>query len=307
MPDAEAEITGEISLDYITVCKAEALKELNKRADIAGFRPGHIPEDVLVKKVGEMGILEEAAEIAIGREYPRIINEAKLSPIGRPHVSITKLAPGVPLEWKIRITLEPEFALPDYKKIAGETSKESEEAPPSEKELKDVLEEIKKREIKVELKEGETLEEKVKKNLLEEKKFRAGEKRRQSIITNLVKDAEIGVPRLLVDAELEKMFAQFKDDIERMGAKFDDYIKEVKKTEKDLKEEWRPRAVERVKAELIIGKIAEAENIEPTAEEVEAEVKHLISHYPDAEPIRAKVYVYSLLRNRKVLEFLENL
>src|SRR5690606_18038868 len=99
---------------------AEAIKHINEHLDLPGFRKGQIPESVLIKTVGEMGILEEAAEVAMAKAYGEIILESGLKPITRPEIRILKLAPGIPLSFEINVVLEPEFDLPDYKKISKE-------------------------------------------------------------------------------------------------------------------------------------------------------------------------------------------
>jgi FKBP-type peptidyl-prolyl cis-trans isomerase (trigger factor) len=307
LPDAEAEITGALTVEYLEECRAEALKSLNQTHEIPGFRKGNVPEDILVKHIGEMHVLEEVAEVALGREYPLIIEEAKLSPIGRPTISITKLAPGVPLEFKIVVALEPEFELPDYKKISKSVTEEADETEVTDKEVADVIEELKKQDVKAELKEGETLESRVKENLTEEKKFRAREKKRLKIVEELVKATDITVPKVIVESEMEKMFLQFKDDVERVGMKFDEYLANLKKTPEEIKKEWEPQAKDRAKAEMIVAKISEKEKIEPTPEEVEHEAKHVLSHYPDADPLRVRIYVFTMIRNQKVLEYLEGI
>jgi len=306
LADAEAEITGELTLEFLNECRTEALKALNERTNIDGFRSGHIPQDVLEKKLGNMRILEEVAEVALGKEYPEILKESKLSAIGRPNVSITKLAPGIPLEFKITLSLEPEFDLPDYKTIAKK-SRVDEDITVTDKEISDVLEEIKKQNWKPDLKEGENLSDKAKENILAEKQFRAREKNRLMILDGLIKETEIKVPKILVHAELEKMMAQFKDDVGRQGIKWDEYIKSIKKSEEDIKTEWQTKAVDRVKAELLVTKIAEAEKLEPKVEDLEKETKHLLEHYPDADPLRVRIYIYGQMRNEKVFEFLEGL
>lgn len=304
LPDSEAVITGHITVEYLTECRAEALKVLNERTEIDGFRKGHIPEDTLVKKIGEMRILEETAEVAIGREYPAIIKESGINPISRPDVSITKLAPGIPLEFKIKVILEPVFELPDYKKIA-KGIKAEENLEVTDVEIDAVLEEVKKQNWTPDLKEGENLRDKARENIAKEKEFRQKEKKRLGMIDALVKATEVSLPGVLVQGELEKMLAQFKDDVSRANVQWDEYLKSIEKTEDAIKDEWKPKAIERVKAEMIIAKIAEAEKIEPSVEDLEHEVKHLIEHYPDADPLRARVYIYGLLRNEKVLQFLE--
>jgi len=306
LPESEAEIAGVLTKELLAECRPEALKHLNEHVSIPGFRKGHVPEDVLVKQIGEMHVLEEVAEVAIAREYPAIIEEAKITPIGRPAVTITKLAPGEPLEFKITVALEPEFKLPEYKKISKEVMSASDDVEVTDKEIEDVVKELEGRNINAELKEGETLSGKVKENLTEEKKFRAKEKKRLKLVEELVKATEVTVPKILVEEELAKMFAQFKDDVQKMGVPFEKYLLELKKTESEVKSEWQPQAVERVKAEMIVAKIAEEEKIEPKAEEIEHEAKHLLEHYPDADPLRVRIYVYTMLRNQKVLELLEN-
>jgi FKBP-type peptidyl-prolyl cis-trans isomerase (trigger factor) len=124
LPHSEASITGEISLAFLESCRSEAIKSLNERISLPGFRQGLVPENVLVKTVGQMSVLEETAEVALAKEYGNIIVESKLKPIMRPEISVTKLAPGIPLAFKINLVLEPTFELPDYKTIAKETKEE---------------------------------------------------------------------------------------------------------------------------------------------------------------------------------------
>lgn len=306
LPTGEAVITGKITTEALDEARGEAIKSLSARLDLPGFRKGNVPENVLVKNLGEMSVLEEMAEIVLAHEYVHIISEAKLSPIARPQIAITKLAPGIPLEFKITVTLKPEFALPDYKKIAKETNK-TEDVVVDEKEIDAVLAEIEKRGWKPELKEGEDLRTKAKENLLEEKKFRAKEKQRLTLIDELIKATEVNIPNMLVETELDRMIAQFKDDVLKHGMAWAEYLKSIKKTEDEIRVEWREKAVTRNKAELILQKIGETEKLEPTKEEIEHETTHLLTHYKEADPVRLRMYVYEQLKNQKVFEFLETI
>lgn len=154
LPDWEALVTGEISLPFLTTCRKEALKKINESLSLPGFRKGLIPEDVLLKTVGEMAVLEETAEIALAKEYANIIIETGLRPIVRPEIAVTKLAPGIPLEFKISLILEPEFDLPDYKKIAKETEKNEDKEKHRVQILENIIKETK-LEVSKKLIEGE--------------------------------------------------------------------------------------------------------------------------------------------------------
>lgn len=306
LPDSEAVITGELTLDYLNEIRPQALKSLNENAKIDGFRPGNIPENVLVQNFGEMRVLEEISEVALARAYGAILHEAKLSPIGRPEVSITKLAPGIPLEFRIKVVLEPEFVLPDYKKIAKESKGKEETPSVTEDEIEAVIKEIEKQKWDPKLAEGENLHDKVKENLLQEKKYRIKEKNRISIIESLTKATDVKIPNLMIESELSRMVHQFKEDVVRHGMKWEEYLKSIKKTEEDVRKEWTEKAAERSKAELIMAKIADMEKLEPAEEELEKEAQHIISHHKDADPMRVRIYVYQTLKTEKVLAFLES-
>lgn len=228
LPDWEAEIIGEIPVEYLNEARKEALKYLNEKVSLPGFRSGKIPEDVLVKSVGEMKVLEETAEVALAKEYGHIVEESKLRPVARPMIAVTKLAPGIPLEFKMNLILEPEFDLPDYKKIA--------------------------KEVPVEKAEGK------------DEEVKAREKRRLKIIEAIVLATKFELPKKLVDAELFHMLGHFKQDVEKAGIVWEKYLEQIKKTEEEVREGWRENVVARAKTEVILSKIAEKENLKTYAE-----------------------------------------
>lgn len=124
-PHSTVRIDGEIPYAELLKHRAAALAELGTRISVDGFRKGHIPEKILLERAGEMTLLYEMAERALAIAYPEIIQEQTLDTIGRPQISITKIAKDNPLGFSITVALVPDVTLPDYKKIAGETAKES--------------------------------------------------------------------------------------------------------------------------------------------------------------------------------------
>lgn len=118
LPNSEIEITGEISADIFGSYRNEAIKELANEVKIDGFRDGKVPEDVLIKHIGDEAVLHRMALLALKKEYPKIINEHKIKAIGRPEIAITKMAKDNPLGFKIHLFVLPEIKLPDYKAIA---------------------------------------------------------------------------------------------------------------------------------------------------------------------------------------------
>ena len=123
--NCEVEIEAEVSAEDFLPYRNRAIKKLTKDAKLPGFRPGHVPEKVLVDRLGESGILEEAAQMALSEVYPNIVLKENIDVLGRPEITITKIAAGNPLGFKIKTAILPTFDLPDYVKISKEILKES--------------------------------------------------------------------------------------------------------------------------------------------------------------------------------------
>ncbi len=101
------------------------------------------------------------------------------------------------------------------------------------------------------------------------------------------------------------MRAQLEANLKQMGQTFESYAKHAKKTAEEVEKEWTPDARERAKEELILHHLALAEKISPDVEAVEREVKHILEHYKEAVPERARAHVENMLVNEKVFQFLE--
>lgn len=67
-----------------------AFEKVNKDAKIDGFRPGKAPRSMYEKKYGKQEILFEAADMAIKKEYERLLTKEKVMPVIEPKVDLVK-------------------------------------------------------------------------------------------------------------------------------------------------------------------------------------------------------------------------
>ncbi len=329
LPDCITEITAEIENDALETYKEKALKKIREATELPGFRKGQVPMQMIKEKVGELGLIEEAGELAINDAVLGIITETKTNFLGRPEVAITKIAPGSPLEFKVKLMTMPEAQLADYKKIAKKINSAPEKIDEvTEKQLEETINEIRTMyarqtaekseenpalpELTDELvkklgafKDVADFKEKLKINIAEEKKIKAKNKRVLEIIDTIINDSKIEMPKALIENELDKMESQFKGDIANMGLQPDEYLKHIKKSWDDLRKEWIPDAEKRAQMQIILQKISLEEKLEPKKEDIEKEVKHLLEHYKDASEERARAYVEMQLSNEMVVKFLE--
>lgn len=348
-PNASVKIEGEIPYEALAKHKDAALRDLQKNVKIDGFRPGHIPEDVLTKHVGEMTLLHEMAERALGEAFPKIIVEHEIDAIGQPQISITKLAVDNPLGFQATIATMPEVTLPDYMKTAAEHTKEPveitdamvDEAIETLQKQKQSYERIQKQaEAKQKAEsEGQTLptpetveqsedekeeplpeltdeyvktlgefenvadfKAKLKEHLSQEKENEAKSKHRSAVTDAIIDATDVEVPQVMIDAEINQMFAQMEEDLKRANLKLDDYLSHMEKSREDLQKEWQEPATKRAKLQLVLNEIAKKEKVTPDAQLVSAQVEQLKQQYPDADEVRVRVYVESILQNEAVMQ-----
>ncbi len=331
---SELKITGEILESATPLYRAKALKDIGSDIEIHGFRKGHIPDHVLAKRIGEDAILSQIAELALQDVYPQIVKENDIKVIGRPKVTITKLALGNPIGFTIETAVLPEITLPDYKKIASEITEKQELVLVTKQDIDETIDQILQRKAKLDSKEKDVdatnlqktnpvlteeivksfgdfkdiddFKKKIEENLKIEKEHKVKEKTRIEIGEKVIEKTDISLPRILIESELDKMLSQLRSDVERMGTNFDDYIKNIKKSVNDIRKEFEIDAEKRAKLQLIINAISTKENIHIPKNEIEKESEHIFKHHKDADPNRVAIYVETMLTNEKVFHLLEN-
>lgn len=322
----EVEIKSSISAEEFAEAIEATLEDIRSELTLPGFRKGAAPVKIVREKVGETALLSEAAEHAISHAYGHILDAEKVDAIGRPKVTITKLAAGNPLDFTIVTAVVPEVAKFDYKKIAkAENAKKDEPVTVTDADVEKAILDIRKSFARGvaddklpalsdelvkswgDFKDVADFNAKVRAGVQQEKEHRAKEKKRLSLVDALATGLEVVIPDALVDSELSRMEEQMSHDIERMGITFDEYLKHLKKSREDLRKEWRNDAVKRVKLDLALDHIAKAEKIEADKKKVDEEVAHVKEHHKDLSEERARSYFSQVFQNQAVFEFLEGI
>lgn len=348
--DATVTITGEIPYEELLAHKEVALTHLGKDLKLDGFRPGHIPTQVLEEKLGEMTVLTEMAERALAKAYPLILKTHQIDALGYPSVSITKLAPGNPLGFSATVATLPPVTLPDYKALAASCKREEQATVVTDSDIDEAIKNILRQKAAYErlqqkaaakeptsstdLPTPETvahdeteaplpeltdelaatlgpfasvteLKDKVREELATQKTNEATTKHRAALSDAIIEATELTIPDVLIEAEHQQMLAQMNEDLKRAQLSMDEYLAHIKKSEDDLKNEWRPAAEKRAKIQIVLDAIAEAEKITPDETLVQEQVKALKTQYPDADEARVQTYVETILKNEAVMKLLE--
>ncbi|MGB9780398.1 trigger factor [Caldanaerobacter sp.] len=130
--------------------------------------------------------------------------------------------------------------------------------------------------------EFETLEElkqDIRKKLEEKNKKEAENEMKEKAVMKVVENAKVDIPDIMVERQIDISLRDLDYNLRLQGLDLNTYLSITGKTLEDLRKEMWESALNRVKTQLVIDKIAKVENIEVTEEELESKLKELAESY----------------------------
>lgn len=127
-----------------------------------------------------------------------------------------------------------------------------------------------------------------------EKEEKEIEKQRIAILEGIIAKTRVDLPEVFVERTLDGMIEELKSTLEGGEKKSEEMRKELRKA-----------AEARVTGNLVVHEIAKLEHLTPTREEVEAESKYHQYESRQLEEGKFYDYIYGILLNKKVFQFLE--
>jgi len=110
-------LTVEVPFDELKPSLDQAYRDVGRQVRIPGFRPGHVPRQVLDQRIGRGAVLEHAINEAVPELYSKAVQEANVSVLGQPDVEITKLEDGDQIAFTAEVDVRPSFELPDLESV----------------------------------------------------------------------------------------------------------------------------------------------------------------------------------------------
>jgi FKBP-type peptidyl-prolyl cis-trans isomerase (trigger factor) len=263
-----------------------------------------VPQEKVREHIGEMSLLEDAANEALRDAMAEIAEDEKLNVVGRPQVVITKIAPKNPLEFKIRYAIFPDISLPDYKKIGKTIFERKDPTDVTEKEIDEALERIQKmiasattpgteKDAPIPPLTDEDVKKfgtfatvadfraELKKNLEQEKALHMKDGRREEMIKEIVKHAKIKVPQLLVDQELYEFLIDRDEQLKTAGLSLDEYLKQAGKTAEQLENDERKLIEDDLRMSMVVQEVRKQEAITADDRDVHILITQLKLRYPE--------------------------
>ncbi len=106
-------LTVEVPFEELKPSLDQAYREIGRQVRIPGFRPGHVPRQVLDQRVGRGAVLDHAINEAVPDLLARAVLDAQVSALGQPEVEITKLDDGAEIAFTAELDVRPSFEIPD--------------------------------------------------------------------------------------------------------------------------------------------------------------------------------------------------
>ncbi|MBZ5267130.1 trigger factor [Staphylococcus aureus] len=121
--------------------------------------------------------------------------------------------------------------------------------------------------------------ENLRKRLAEQKATDAENVEKEETITKATDNTTIDIPEAMVNTELDRMVSEFAQRIQQQGLDLQTYFQISGQDETQLREQMKDDAEQRVKTNLTLTAIAEAEKIEATDEDIDKELEKMSKQF----------------------------
>ncbi len=340
-PRSRAVLEVEIPPESVSEGVEAALRKLNRKVEIPGFRRGKAPRTMLERFVGKETVLEEAVKELVPDAYARAVDQVGVTPITRPEIKVDEVKEGEPLRFVATVDLMPEVKIADYQSIRIPHVEPQVGDPDIDAAVEDLrsrhghlvsaqadaargdfvlvkvadlsgpLERFSKgKEYLIEIGGGSflpevtdefartaagagsvtVLREQLREKLSREAAEAAQGDYEQKVLDALLERATIDLPDSMIDHEVEHMVGDLADTLQKRGLTLQRYYEATQKDEPKLREEFRPAAERRIRAQLAIEEVARAEQLSPAQEEIDREVEN-VARRLQQDPARVREWL----------------
>ncbi|MGQ0600608.1 MAG: trigger factor, partial [Anaerolineales bacterium] len=135
-----------------------------------------------------------------------------------------------------------------------------------------------------EIGEFQTLDElkvRVREDLQKQAERSTGREYQDKVLNQLVEQTTVQYPPALLEAEVDDLIEDLDNRLREQKLTLEDYLKIEGKTKEQVREEFKPRAEQRLKRALVLGRIVEAEKLEVQPEDVVQQIEQSSAMWGD--------------------------
>ena len=130
----------------------------------------------------------------------------------------------------------------------------------------------------------------VKKNLTEKKAEDARRAKEDAAVDKVIENAQMDIPEAMIETQTRQMLDDFARRMQSQGLSMEQYFQFTGQSVDKMMEDMKPQALKRIQTRLVLEKVAEAENIQPSEEEITEEIQKMADAYKmEADKIREAI------------------
>ena len=130
----------------------------------------------------------------------------------------------------------------------------------------------------------------VKKKLTEKKEKEARTAKENAAVDKAIENAQMDIQELMTKTECRQMMDDFSRRMQQQGLSMEQYFQFTGQSMDKMMEDMKPQALKRIQTRLVLEKVAEAENIQPSEEEITEEIQKMADAYKmEADKIREAI------------------
>ena len=119
----------------------------------------------------------------------------------------------------------------------------------------------------------------VKTNLEDKKANEAKRAKEDAAVDKAIENAQMDIPEAMLMTQCRQMLDDFSRRMQSQGLSMDQYFQFTGMTADKMMEDMKPQALKRIQTRLVLEKVAEVENIQPTEEDVNEEISKMAEAY----------------------------
>ena len=156
------------------------------------------------------------------------------------------------------------------------------------------------------------LKEEIEKSIQTEAEEESTRTHREAIVEALMEAANVEMPALLLQHEAEHMVEEQERMVSQANMNMDDYLVSLGKTREEFVEESKVEAIDRLKRSFVLAKLAEAEAIEISDEDIDIRIAEMFSNAEQEIPessqnAQMRDYLSRSLLMEETMKKLENI
>lgn len=159
------------------------------------------------------------------------------------------------------------------------------------------------------------LKESIEHNLEHEGHHKEEERLEIEMLEKIIDKSQFGeIPDILITAETNKMVQELEGNVLQQGLKFEDYLVHLNKTHDQMKLDFVPQAIKRIKGALLTRALFFQEKMEVPESEIDRELEAMTRAYAQHPEIQKNLknpeyreYMRNMIANRKVMDFLKTI